>query len=192
MRLQQGSEGKNTLQLQLYLEQAGFDPGPADGISGPRTAKAVARLQECCGITVDGVAGTAVLEALRLLLPHTPRKNYRLSEHFIETEFGCRCACNMVRVNVKLLAMLEKLRHILGGAPITVTSGYRCPAHNQAVGGAVSSRHLLGNAADITVANATPAQVADMAETLGFPGVGRYRNFTHVDVRPGGPARWRG
>lgn len=36
-------------------------------------------------------------------------------------------------------------------APITVTSGYRCPALNRAVGGVPGSQHMLGQAADITV-----------------------------------------
>lgn len=35
-----------------------------------------------------------------------------------------------------------------------------------------------------------PDKVAGAAEALGFPGVRRYPNFTHVDVRLSGPARW--
>jgi hypothetical protein len=37
------------------------------------------------------------------------------------------------------------------GKPITVNSGYRCEALNKAIGGAKSSQHMLGEAADITV-----------------------------------------
>ena len=36
------------------------------------------------------------------------------------------------------------------GAPIIVTSGYRCPALNTAVGGVTNSHHIVGCAADIT------------------------------------------
>ena len=36
------------------------------------------------------------------------------------------------------------------GAPIIVTSGYRCPALNTAVGGVANSHHMVGCAADIT------------------------------------------
>lgn len=36
------------------------------------------------------------------------------------------------------------------GKPIRVTSGYRCPALNKAVGGTPNSQHLRGEAADIT------------------------------------------
>ena len=43
---------------------------------------------------------------------------------------------------------LDPLRAALG-KPIVVTSGYRCPALNRAVGGATSSLHMKGYAADI-------------------------------------------
>lgn len=36
------------------------------------------------------------------------------------------------------------------GAPIIVSSGYRCPKLNKAIGGAVGSQHMLGEAADIS------------------------------------------
>ena len=36
------------------------------------------------------------------------------------------------------------------GAPIIITSGYRCPALNTAVGGALNSHHIVGCAADVT------------------------------------------
>lgn len=46
--------------------------------------------------------------------------------------------------------VLDPLRRILQ-TPITITSGYRCPELNKAVGGVSNSWHTKGNAADIRV-----------------------------------------
>lgn len=45
---------------------------------------------------------------------------------------------------------MEAVRVVLGGAPIIVSSGYRSPALNAAVGGAKNSQHLTGQACDFT------------------------------------------
>ena len=45
--------------------------------------------------------------------------------------------------------VLDPLRQHYG-RPVIVNSGYRCPALNAAVGGAATSQHLRGEAADIT------------------------------------------
>ena len=46
--------------------------------------------------------------------------------------------------------ILDPLRAAYG-MPITIASGYRCPALNRAVGGVTSSVHQIGYAADLTV-----------------------------------------
>jgi uncharacterized protein YcbK (DUF882 family) len=98
----------------------------------------------------------------------------------------------MVRINIKLIIMLEQLRARLCDKPITVTSGYRCLKHNAAVGGINNSQHLLGNASDIVIAGVPPGQVAAVAKEIGFTGVGLYTTFSHVDVRNGSSTRWSG
>ena len=84
----------------------------------------------------------------------------RLSEHFTLEEFvrsrkaqarGIKNEPPAEAVEgLKLLVqhILEPLRQAWG-QPIFVTSGYRSPALNRAVGGARNSQHLLGQAADI-------------------------------------------
>ncbi len=58
----------------------------------------------------------------------------------------------------KLQTLIEQLLDPIRtawGAPVTVNSGYRCPALNTAVGGVSTSQHLRGEAADITVGTPT-------------------------------------
>ena len=50
--------------------------------------------------------------------------------------------------------VLDPLREMYGKA-ITVNSGYRCPKLNDAVGGAKTSQHMRGEAADITAGSKT-------------------------------------
>ena len=50
------------------------------------------------------------------------------------------------------------------GAPIIVTSGYRCPALNTAVGGVANSHHIVGCAADIV--GKTPSNLPLYGEAL--------------------------
>lgn len=59
----------------------------------------------------------------------------------------------------RLAAMLEQVRALVG-APIAVSSGYRSPALNKAVGGAANSAHVLGLAADISTAKLAPKALA--------------------------------
>jgi hypothetical protein len=56
---------------------------------------------------------------------------------------------------------LEAVRMLLGARPIHIDSGYRCPALNKAVGGAPSSAHMQGWAADFLCPDfGLPVQVA--------------------------------
>ena len=59
----------------------------------------------------------------------------------------------------RLAALLEQVRALVG-APIAISSGYRSPALNKAVGGAGNSAHVLGLAADISTAKLTPKALA--------------------------------
>lgn len=117
----------------------------------------------------------------------------KLSPHFSRHEFKCKCGtCDCSTVDAQLLELLEDIRTHYN-APIRINSAHRCLDHNLSVGGASYSYHLQGKAADIVVAGVSPAVVADYVDNE-YPdslGLGRYSNFTHIDVRDT-RARWIG
>jgi len=118
-----------------------------------------------------------------------------ISANFKVREFASKCDADTVLVCPELLRLLQAIRTKYGKS-VTITSGYRSVAHNKKVGGADSSLHLSGQAADFNVFGLSPAQVRDDIEKKRIPGVdpakiglGKYAGFTHIDSR-GVKARW--
>ena len=107
-----------------------------------------------------------------------------LSRHFRVREFASSDGADEVLIDERLVTLRQRSRNWAGTA-VRITSGYRSPSHNAAVGGAKSSYHVKGQAADIVVTGKTPAEVARFAQAIGAGGVGLYTasRFTHVDTR---------
>lgn len=81
--------------------------------------------------------------------------------------------------------VLDPLRKHLG--PIIVTSGYRSPRVNAAVGGAKTSQHVYGLAADIIVPGHSVAFVVATIRRLGLPYdqvIDEFGSWTHVSHTP--------
>lgn len=109
--------------------------------------------------------------------------NTNVSEHFKVREFACNDGSDTVLIDDDLVTRLERIRGVFGSG-ITITSGYRTPSYNASVGGATSSQHVKGTAADIQLRGVPPLAVANyVEETFSTGGIGVYRTFTHVDVR---------
>lgn len=117
----------------------------------------------------------------------------QITPHFKVREFACSDGSDPVFISQPLAELLENIR-VHFGKPVHINSGYRTVSYNKTVSGSSStSQHCNGLAADIRVEGVSPDRVADYAEQLlgDHGGVGRYKTFTHVDVRAN-KSRWKG
>lgn len=128
-----------------------------------------------------------------------PIKSYdyemRLSEYFTLGEFiqsKTACVQNLpaqfihrkdIVDNIRMLhdKLLLPLRQAIG-APITITSGYRCKALNMAVGGATNSLHLWGMAADITAGDRQPLLI-ETARLFKFHELIIHKTYVHISLK---------
>lgn len=80
-------------------------------------------------------------------------RRQKLSPHFAVGEFasmsGGKLYSDTVLIDGDLVELLEKLHDYLSCSRIVITSGYRTPAHDKAVGGSGTGYHTAGRAADV-------------------------------------------
>lgn len=120
---------------------------------------------------------------------YTKGSKEKVSENFLAKEFDCKGSgcCSTTKIDTNLIEVVQKIRTHFG-KPTTINSAYRCEKHNKAVGGASGSYHTKGMAADISVKDIKPAEVAKYAESIGILGIGLYETdkdgyFVHIDTR---------
>lgn len=125
--------------------------------------------------------------------------NTQLSPHFNAREFRCQCGqSHETLIASELVDKLETLYTALNCSKIIVTSGYRCPEHDKAVGGTSSGQHTKGTAADVCCYGQDGQPISSKtvcckAQDLGFGGIANITSsyqYTHLDVRTG--YRWLG
>lgn len=81
-----------------------------------------------------------------------------------------------------LLEMLDEVRDKFD-KPIHITSGFRTPAHNEAVGGVETSSHLKGLAVDIACKKSTDRfDLINCLLDVGFSRIGVGDTFIHADI----------
>lgn len=126
----------------------------------------------------------------------------RLAPHFTAGELGgddpTLSAAGMANL-AYTAAVLERFREVLG-VPLRVTSGYRSPAHNAEVGGAATSVHPQGLAADVVPvgmsqyaawtklrAAAARGELPPFDQVIAYPVEGHF----HIGVGPQHRGEWR-
>lgn len=114
----------------------------------------------------------------------------KISQFFSEEEFKCRCGKCDSKIDKYFVLRLDEVRKAYG-KPMMITSGVRCKAHNTKIGGASSSKHLLGIAADIYCETPTDRyRLIHIAQALNFNGIGIAHNFIHLDIRASAAVIW--
>jgi uncharacterized protein YcbK (DUF882 family) len=107
---------------------------------------------------------------------------------FAYREIACKHCGNAVIVK-EAMDKLQLLRDMMA-QPLKINSAYRCYVHNKNVGGSDASKHLGGEAFDISTNGVDSNKLRACAETVGFTGFGTYATFLHVDIGP--PREWTG
>ena len=103
------------------------------------------------------------------LLKKYMRMGTQITKNFNLDEFSSKDGGTMpkdVEKNIRELAKnLQVIRNYFN-LPLSITSGYRSPAHNTKIGGAKNSQHMYGRAADFSIAGTSPIEVAKGIESL--------------------------
>ncbi len=104
----------------------------------------------------------------------------QLSEHFELAEFlFSETAARRGIANEPTPEVIENLRRLCQSVlqplrlhlkhPVVITSGYRSPALNRAIGGSPTSHHMQGRAADLIAPGMSPLAVCQAAHQLKLP-----------------------
>jgi zinc D-Ala-D-Ala carboxypeptidase len=122
--------------------------------------------------------------------------NFTLDE-FIDSQTAARQGIDNdppidIAANLKSLAYaLEDVRSLLGNRPILISSAYRSPALNRAVGGSKYSQHVLGEAVDFTCPTfGTPDDIVRAIQASSIPYHQLIREFgrwVHISFKFGIP-----
>ena len=107
--------------------------------------------------------------------------------NFSAKEFDCQ-HCGANEMKPEFMAKLQALRTAYG-APMRITSGYRCPQHPIEAKKASPGAHASGLACDIGVQGADAHRLLRMALEAGFTGLGVQQKgsgrFLHLDTLEG-------
>lgn len=114
--------------------------------------------------------------------------NKRLEVGLTTNELACKCNyefCTVTIVHPDLIKAWGKFRRLVK-VPIRITSGFRCAAHNKDHNGSNLSRHMTGQAVDISrksLDHLSDSDIEFAAKESGFTYIKFYKTWVHLDVR---------
>ena len=194
-------------QKQCLLAYMGYYVGVIDGIWGALSKTATRAFQQDHGLKADGIFGAATEKKILAVIasseapktqPTPTADDWDDIEFFSKKEFRCKCGgryCNgyPAEIDLTMVRYADEIRRRIG-KPIGVNSGLRCPQWNQIQGGASSSQHMYGTAADLgKPSGVSVAEMAAIAEDVigNTGGIGIYSWGIHIDSRKT-KSRWKG
>ena len=91
--------------------------------------------------------------------------------------------CGDMHMNGEFMQLMDEMRD-KAGFPYHVTSGYRCPEHNQAVSSTgPRGPHTTGKAIDISAMDSfTRLRIIEVALEHGIRRIGVAKTFIHLDA----------
>jgi len=123
----------------------------------------------------------------------------KISKNFYLYEFVCKCEkCRFSSLDINPMDLVElpfiqRLQRIRDdfGLPMAINSGARCREHNEAIGGAFKSPHLVDDnllctAADVSTVGYTPAEkhlLVSLVFKHGMRGFGLANTYIHMDLK---------
>lgn len=124
---------------------------------------------------------------------HFNYEEFESSQKAIELGIDNHIPSDKIRFSIRLLVLnlLQPLRNKIQ-QPMVITSGYRCPELNKAIGGTKKSQHLAGEAADIHCGGVM--EVLKLAQNvlrnkLPFDQMILYSSFLHLSFKTNGHQR---
>ena len=109
------------------------------------------------------------------------------TKNFKVSEFACK-HCGENEIDQRVINMAQVIRDEVG-VPIRVNSGYRCKTHNATVSKVQNSKHIFGQAADLSCSIGALdlylaihklyvlGKLPDLDYCIFYP----FKNFCHID-----------